>query len=178
MSTSRKATRRAALAVASLLAALAAAGPRAAAQSVQAKATIDEGVTTQVLGVLAFGTFAPGAAQTIAASGSAAAQVQVSYNASTVDLSIPATVTLTRSGGGTLQVTLACAGAYSQNAAATTACTNNAYRFTYAEGNGSASQLAQGWFYIGGTIPSTASAGARAGTYTGTISITTTNSGN
>jgi hypothetical protein len=165
-----------ALARYTVVAGLLAYGSAAGAQSVTATATITPTVTTQVLNNLDLGSMAAGAGATVAPSGAVSAQVEVTYNTGTVDMTMPASVTLSRGAGGTLSVTLSCAGAYTSNAATTTPCTTNTFQFMYDAGGGSVTALSKGYFYIGGSISASATQGARPGTYTGTITVTTTNS--
>jgi hypothetical protein len=98
-------------------------------------------------------------------------RIMASYNVNT-QLSLPNSVTLTRAGGGTVLVTLACA-----QAATGTAPAPTPFATDCATGYGAlliGNARTDWWLYLGGSITGAATASVPAGIYTGNATVTAT----
>lgn len=162
--------------------ALLAAPAVATAQSVPTTATV-LAVVTPTITDMNFGDITPNVAQTVTADAANAAPksagiIALTFNSSTATVKIPASVTLNRTGGGSMSATLSCGSAATVGGAVTSqtaaACAAGV-SFSY---NGDATKLATGALYIGGSIAATESQFARAGVYNGSIVATITNPAN
>lgn len=153
----------------------------AQSQTVTVNATIANYVTTTLSnGTLNLGSsITQGNAASVAASGTSAAQVTANFNTSSISFSLPSTLTLTRSGGAeTMSASLTCATAATTNSATTTACgaaSGGAYTQSVNYNGTHQSSLGAQTLYIGGSLSAGQTANVRAGTYTGTITVTITN---
>ncbi|MHB1065586.1 MAG: hypothetical protein ACYC1Z_14040 [Georgenia sp.] len=154
----------------------------AGAQSVTATATVLPTVSNAITN-MNFGNVTPGTAVTLAAdatpsSPQQAGLVALTFNTSTATVAIPASVTMSRTGGGTMVANLACGSAPTVGGtvtAQTAAACQAGVAFSY---NGNNSALATGALYIGGSIAASQSQFARAGVYTGSFPVTITNTAN
>ena len=136
--------------------------------------------TALAQGTLDLGSMTQGSASTaVAPSGATAAQVTVQFNVSSLSFSMPDNVTLTRTGGTeTISAALSCATAATTNSGTTTACaaaSGGAYTETVTYNGVHQTSLAARTLYIGGQVLATQSGKARAGAYTGTITVSITN---
>jgi hypothetical protein len=133
-------------------------------------AKVQSAVTLSGMIPLDFGTgIVPGTPATIApASGG---RIMASYNVNT-QLSLPNTVTLSRTGGGTVLVTLSCAQSASGASPAPTPFATDCatgYAATLV-----ANARTDWWLYVGGAITGAATASVPAGNYAGNATVTAT----
>jgi hypothetical protein len=148
--------------------------------SVTVNATVNAAVTaTAGNTTINVGTVNPGATGTLdpVTQFATAASVSVTFNTSTVTFAFPNSVTLTRqTSTETLAATLSCALKQGSNAIAACSSTTFSENADYATSGGvSGTKLATAVIYAGASV--SPSATARAGVYTGTFSITVSNSG-
>jgi hypothetical protein len=156
------------------LAVLIASAPASVAQTstapISVTAKVQSAVTLSGMVPLDFGTgIVPGTPVTITAANGG--KIMASYNVST-QLSLPNTVTLTRTGGGSVVVTLSCA-----QAATGTAPAPTPFATDCATGYGATligSARTDWWLYLGGAITGAATASVPAGIYTGNATVTAT----
>lgn len=157
-----------ALAVLFPVAATAAAQTSTAPISVTAK--VQSAVTLSGMVPLDFGAgIVPGTPATITPANGG--KIMASYNVNT-QLSLPNSVTLTRTGGGSVLVTLSCA-----QAATGTAPTPTAFATDCATGYAATlvgNATTSWWLYLGGAITGAATASVPAGIYTGNATVTAT----
>ncbi|MDB4880077.1 MAG: hypothetical protein JWL60_1523 [Gemmatimonadetes bacterium] len=153
-----------------LLAATTTAHAQASAAPIGVTAKVQSAVTMSGMVPLDFGTgIVPGTPTTVApASGG---RLMVSYNVST-QLSMPNSVSLTRTGGGSVLVTLDCAQASTGTAVSPTPfATDCAGGYTTTLVGAARTD----WYlYLGGTIAGAATSAVPAGTYTGNVTVTAT----
>jgi hypothetical protein len=157
-----------------VLALLLGSAPALAAQTSTAPigvtAKVQSAVTLSGMVPLDFGTgIVPGTPATIAAANGG--RIMASYNVAT-QLSLPNTVTLTRAGGGTIVVSLACAQASTGTAPSPSPFTTDCATGYAAALIGNA--RTDWWLYLGGAITGAATASVPAGIYTGNATVTAT----
>lgn len=140
--------------------------------SVTATASVAATATLSVASNIDFGAVTPGSLLTLAPNAAGAGRVNASFNTTTATVTVPTTVLLTNTtyAGATMTANLSC----NTDGSATAGACGAQAAFNY---NGSNAAMATGSVYIGGNIPAANSAGARVGTYNGSISVTIANSG-
>ena len=148
--------------------------------SVTVNATVGAAVTASPVNTtINVGTVNPGATGTIdpVTQSASAASISVTFNTSTVTFAFPNSMTLTRGAGPeTLAATLSCA--LKQGTGSITTCVSTTFseNASYATSGGvPGTSLATAVIYAGASV--SPSATARAGVYSGTFSITISNSG-
>lgn len=157
-----------------VLALLIAAAPSLRAQTstapISVTAKVQSAVTLSGMVPLDFGAgIVPGSPATVTAANGG--KIMVSYNVNT-QVSLPNTVTLTRTGGGSVAVTLNCA-----QASTGTAPSPTAFATDCATGYGATlvgNARTDWWVYLGGTIAGAATASVPAGNYAGSATVTAT----